>query len=555
MAINKPVIFCVDDDTEVLAAIDRDLRQHYKSDYRIIKTNSARDAAEAARKLKQRGTPVALFLVDQRMPEITGTELLAEMKKIFPETKKVLLTAYADTEAAIVSINEIGLDHYLMKPWDPPEQKLYPILDDLLSKWITTVKLPYEGIRVVGARWNSRSYEVKEFLSLNQVPYLWIDVDNDEPMCELVKPLSDDLKKLPVILLADGSNLVAPTNFELAQRAGIQTKAQKPFYDLVVIGCGPAGLANAVYGASEGLRTLIIERSAPGGQAGTSSRIENYLGFPAGITGADLAQRAVAQAKKFGAELLTSLEAVSFRREDPYRIVTLSDRTEISSYVIVFASGMSVRKLDAPGVDALQGIGVFYGAAISEAATYRGRDICIIGGANSAGQGAVFFSRYAKSVTILIRGKTLLASMSNYLVDRINTTANIHVIPDVKVSSVSGNNKLEKVMIKNCYTGEETELNMAAMFIYIGAAPHSEMAEGFVPRDEKGFILTGTDLPKIGDKPKGWTLDRDPFLFETNIPGVFAVGDVRSGANRRVAAAVGEGSASIYMVHKYLQTV
>ena len=555
MAVNKRVIFCVDDDAEVLAAIDRDLRQHYKSEYRIIKANSAREATEAARKLKQRGTPVALFLVDQRMPETTGTEFLAEMKKIFPEAKKVLLTAYADTEAAIVSINEIGLDHYLMKPWDPPEQKLYPVLDDLLAQWTTTVKLPYEGIRVVGARWSSRSYEVKEFLSLNQVPYLWIDIDNDETMCELVKPLSDNFKKLPVILLPDGTNLVAPTNFELAQKAGIQTKAQKPFYDLVVIGCGPAGLANAVYGASEGLHTLIIERSAPGGQAGTSSRIENYLGFPGGIAGADLAKRAVAQAKKFGAELLTALEAVSFRREDPYRIVTLSDGTEISCYVIVFASGMSVRKLEAPGVDVLQGIGIFYGAAITEATTYRGQDICIIGGANSAGQGAVFFSRYAKSVTILIRAKSLLASMSNYLVDRINAIPNIHVIPDVEVSSVAGNNKLEKVIIKNCYTGEETELNMAAMFIYIGAMPHAEMADGFVPRDEKGFILTGPDLPKIGDKPKGWTLDRDPFLFETNIPGVFAVGDVRSGANRWVAAAVGEGSASIYMVHKYLQTV
>ena len=555
MAVNKPVIFCVDDDAEVLAAIDRDLRQHYKSEYRIIKANSAREATEAARKLKQRGTPVALFLVDQRMPETTGTEFLAEMKKIFPEAKKVLLTAYADTEAAIVSINEIGLDHYLMKPWDPPEQKLYPVLDDLLAQWTTTVKLPYEGIRVVGARWSSRSYEVKEFLSLNQVPYLWIDIDNDETMCELVKPLSDNFKKLPVILLPDGTNLVAPTNFELAQKAGIQTKAQKPFYDLVVIGCGPAGLANAVYGASEGLHTLIIERSAPGGQAGTSSRIENYLGFPGGIAGADLAKRAVAQAKRFGAELLTALEAVSFRREDPYRIVTLSDGTEISCYVIVFASGMSVRKLEAPGVDVLQGIGIFYGAAITEATTYRGQDICIVGGANSAGQGAVFFSRYAKSVTILIRAKSLLASMSNYLVDRINAIPNIHVIPDVEVSSVAGNNKLEKVIIKNCYTGEETELNMAAMFIYIGAMPHAEMADGFVPRDEKGFILTGPDLPKIGDKPKGWTLDRDPFLFETNIPGVFAVGDVRSGANRRVAAAVGEGSASIYMVHKYLQTV
>lgn len=555
MAINKPVIFCVDDDAEVLAAIDRDLRQHYKSEYRIIKASSAREAREAAKQLKQRGTPVALFLVDQRMPETTGTELLTEIIKIYPDTKKVLLTAYADTEAAIVSINEIGLDHYLMKPWDPPEQKLYPVLDDLLAEWGTTVKLPFDGIRVAGAQWSSRSYDVKEFLSRNQVPYQWIDIDEDASMCELIKPLTEDLKKLPVILFPDGTHLVAPTTLELAEKAGIHTKAQKPFYDLVVIGCGPAGLANAVYGASEGLRTLIVERSAPGGQAGTSSRIENYLGFPVGVTGADLAQRAVAQAKKFGAELLTAQEAVSFRREDPYRIVKLSDGIEISCYVIVFATGMSVRRLVAQGIEALQGIGVFYGAAMTEAATYRGKDICIVGGANSAGQGAIFFSRYAKSVTILIRAEALLPSMSHYLVERINTTPNIQVIADVEVVSVSGNNKLETVVIKNCQSGEETILNMSAMFIFIGAAPHAEMVEGFVPRDEKGFILTGPDLPKVGNKPKGWTLDRDPFLFETNIPGVFAVGDVRSGANRRVAAAVGEGSAGIYMVHRYLQTV
>jgi thioredoxin reductase (NADPH) len=489
------------------------------------------------------------------MPEKTGTELLSEMIKIFPDTKKVLLTAYADTEAAIVSINEIGLDHYLMKPWDPPEQKLYPVLDDLLAEWGTTVKLPFVGIRIAGAQWSSRSYDIKEFLSRNQVPYQWIDVDKDSSMCELVKPLSDDLKKLPVIFFPDGTHVVSPSILELADKTGIQTKARRPFYDLVVIGCGPAGLANAVYGASEGLRTLMIERSAPGGQAGTSSRIENYLGFPAGVTGADLAQRAVAQAKKFGAELLTAQEAISFRREDPYRIVQLSDGTEISCYVIVFATGMSVRKLEAPGIEALQGIGVFYGAAMTEAATYRGKDVCIVGGANSAGQGAIYFSRYAKSVTMLIRTKTLLPHMSNYLADRISVTSNINVIPNVEVVSVSGNNKLETVVIKNCVSGEETVLNMSAMFIFIGATPHAEMVEGFVPRDEKGFILTGPDLPKIGDKPKGWALDRDPFLFETNIPGVFAVGDVRSGANRRVAAAVGEGSAGIYMVHRYLQTV
>jgi thioredoxin reductase (NADPH) len=553
--MTKPIIFTVDDDPEVLGAIERDLRSHYKNEYRIMKAGSPHDALEAAKQLKQRGTPVALFLVDQRMPNMSGTELLAEIVKIHPESRKVLLTAYADTEAAIVSINKIGLDHYLMKPWDPPEEKLYPVLDDLLSEWSTKVKLPYEGIRVVGARWSPKSYEAKEFLSLNQIPYQWIDIDHDEPMKELVASLSDDHTKLPVILYPDGTNQIAPSNLELAEKVGIQTKANLPFYDLVVIGCGPAGLANAVYGASEGLKTLVVERNAPGGQAGTSSRIENYLGFPAGVTGADLAQRAAAQARRFGAEILTAQEAVGFRREDPYRYVKLSDGSEVSCYTIVFATGMEVKKLEAPGLEKLQGIGVYYGAALTEAATYRGRDVCIVGGANSAGQAAMFISRYAKTVTMLIRAEKLLPMMSNYLADRIEATENIIVMPCVEVVSVSGENELESVKLKNVNTGEESEFKTCAMFIFIGAAPHSEMATGFVELDDKGFILTGPDLPKQNGKPKGWTPERDPFLFETNVPGVFAVGDVRSGANRRVAAAVGEGSAGIYMVHRYLQTV
>ncbi|MDP1725794.1 MAG: FAD-dependent oxidoreductase [Bacteroidota bacterium] len=555
MAKNKPVIFCVDDDAEVLSSIERDLRQHYTNEYRIMKAGSAQEASDACMQLKHRGNAVALFLVDQRMPEISGTEFLAEIRKIFPESRKVLLTAYADTEAAIVSINEIGLDHYLMKPWDPPEQKLYPILDDVLALWSSQVKTDFEGIRIAGANWNARSYETKEFLSQNRVPYLWIDIERDEAVKELIRPLSDEFKNLPVILMPDGTYLTAPSNLELASKTGIQTKANKPFYDLVVIGSGPAGLANAVYGASEGLRTLIIERNAPGGQAGTSSRIENYLGFPAGVSGADLAQRAVAQAKKFGAEILTAQEAVSFRREDPYRYIKLSDGNEIACYSIVFATGMLVRKLDAIGIEALQGIGVYYGAAMTEASTYKDKNICIVGGANSAGQGAVFFSRYAKNITMLIRSGSLSPGMSNYLVERINSTPNINVISEVEVISVSGNNKLEKVVVKNIKTAQETIHEFAAMFIFIGAKPHAEMLAGFVPLDEKGFILTGSDLPKINNRTKGWNLERDPFLFETNIPGVFAVGDVRSGANRRVAAAVGEGSAGIYMVQKYLQTV
>ena len=553
--MSKPVIMSVDDDPEVLGAIERDLRRHYKSDYRIVKAGSAREGLNAARQLKQRGTPVAMFLVDQRMPEMSGTELLTEVIKLYPDSQKVLLTAYADTEAAIVSINQIGLDHYLMKPWDPPDEKLYPVLDDLLSQWSMNVRLPFEGIRVAGTRFSPQSYEVKDFLSRNQVPYQWVDIDQDDATRELVTSLEGGLSRLPVVLFPDGSHLTVPSTRELADKAGLQTHASKPFYDLIIVGGGPAGLANAVYGASEGLRTLLVEQRAPGGQAGTSSRIENYLGFPSGVTGADLAQRATAQAKRFGAEMLTAQEVVSIRREDPYRFVKLADGTEISSYAVLLATGMSVRTLEAPGIEPLLGIGVYYGAAMSEAATYRDQHVSIVGGANSAGQGALFFSRYAKKVTMIIRAAGLNPSMSQYLVDRVNATENIEVIHRVEVSSVRGEGRLEEITLRNLDSGQEKPLAAAAMFIFIGTAPRSEMAAGIVERDEKGFILTGPDLPRTARGIKGWNLDRDPFLFETNIPGIFAAGDVRSGANRRVAAAVGEGSAAIYTIHKYLETV
>lgn len=551
----KPIIFSVDDDPAVLSAIERDLRNHYKGNYRIMKSGSPKEALEAIRQLKERGAPIAMFIVDQRMPVMTGTEVLAEAKKLYPDARKVLLTAYSDTEAAIVSINEIGLDHYLLKPWDPPEDRLYPVLDDLLEEWAANVRLPYDGIRVAGTRWSPESYAVKEFLSLNRVPYQWIDIDTDAPTKELIAPLSDSLTNLPVVLFPDGTHLAKPKHLELATKLGIQTKATLPFYDLVVVGSGPAGLASAVYGASEGLKTLIIERSAPGGQAGTSSRIENYLGFPSGVTGADLAHRATAQAKRFGAEILTAQEAISFRREDPYRIVQLSDGTEVSCKALMLAAGLSVKKLDAEGIDALSGIGVYYGAALTEAASYRDTNVCIVGGANSAGQAALFIARYAKSVTMFIRAESLASSMSQYLIDRIEATENITVVPHVEVTKVTGSSGLQAVTIRNAQTGDVQDMPMCAMFIFIGAQPHSKMAEGFVELDDKGFVLTGPDLPKHGARPKGWTLERDPFLFETSVPGVFAVGDVRAGANRRVAAAVGEGSAGIYMVHRYLQTV
>lgn len=551
----RPVILSVDDDPQVLSAIDRDLNRHFKREYRIVKAGSPGEALDVARQLKQRGTAVALFLVDQRMPEMTGMKLLAEVRELHPEARRVLLTAYADTGVAIEGINQVGLDHYLMKPWDPPDQKLYPVLDDLLSEWKSHAHLPFDGIRIAGARFSPQSYTVREFLSRNQVPYQWIDIDEDASMRELIEQFPDGLAKLPVVLFPDGTFLSAPSNLKLAEKIGLQTTAQRPFYDVAVIGAGPAGLANALYAASEGMRVVLIEQSGPGGQAGSSSRIENYLGFPSGITGADLAQRASAQARRFGAEVLTAQEVVGIRREDPYRIVQLADGKEISAYAVILTTGMSVRTLDVPGISRLHGLGVYYGVALSEAAAYRGCDVCIVGGANSAGQAALFFSRYAKHVTVLIHAPALSPRMSHYLVQRIVATENIRVIPSVEVVGVKGDDHLRQVVVRNVDTTEERILDAAAMFICIGTAPHSEMVAGLVERDEKGFILTGPDIPHVNGKPRGWGLERDPFLFETNIPGIFAAGDVRAGANRRVAAAVGEGSAAIYSIHRYLNTV
>ncbi len=549
----RPAILAVDDDPEVLRAVERDLRQHYRIDYRILKAGSGPEALDAARQLKQRGTPVALFLVDERMPEMSGTEFLREVLKLFPESRRVLLTAYADTQAAISGINDVGLDHYLLKPWDPPEERLYPVLDDLLSDWTAKARLPYDGIRVAGARSSPRSYAVKEFLSNNQIPYQWIDVDQDAPTRELIASLGD-ANRLPVLLFPDGSRLVAPSDRDLAEKCGMRTRASRPFYDLAIVGAGPAGLAAAVYGASEGLRTLLIEQRAPGGQAGTSSLIENYLGFPSGVSGADLARRAATQARRFGAEILTQ-ETVAVRREDPYRIVRLADGTDISCYAVILATGVSVRTLDVPGMSPLLGIGVYYGAAMTEAATYRGQGVCIVGAGNSAGQGALFFSRYARRVTLLVRGESLGKSMSRYLQDRIAATQNIEIVTRVEVTQVAGSGRLERVSVRHVETGEERALDAAAMFIFIGAKPRTEMVAGSLELDEKGYVLTGPDLPRVDRRPRGWTLDRDPYIFETSVPGVFAAGDVRGGSGKRVAAAVGEGSGTVSMVHRYLETV
>jgi thioredoxin reductase (NADPH) len=550
----QPVILTVDDDPEVLASVDRDLRRHYRGQYRIMKATSGREALEATRQLKQRGAPIALFLADQRMPEMTGTDFLGEARKLFPDARKVLLTAYADTEAAIASINQVGLDHYLLKPWDPPEQRLYPVLDELLEDWSARVRLPYDGIRVAGARWSARSYAAKQFLSLHQIPYQWVDIEQDPAMRELVASLADE-KDLPVVFFPDGTHLIAPDDRALAERAGLQTRARARFYDVVIIGAGPAGLAAAVYGASEGLKVLLVEESGPGGQAGTSANIENYLGFPSGVTGADLARRAAAQARRFGAELLEAQDAVNIRLEDPYRIVTLGDGSEVSCRALVIATGVAVRRLDVPGAADLSGIGLYYGAALSEIVTYRDQDIGIVGGGNSAGQAALFFARYARSVTIFIRGDGLEASMSQYLIDRIRVTPNITLSPRAEIKRLVGARCLERIGICLDGAAEEKELALAAIFVFIGAAPHTDLVGGLVERDDRGYVLTGRDLLRNGKLPKGWHLSRDPLLFETSVPGIFAAGDVRSGSSKRVAAAVGEGSGTIGAIHQYLETV
>lgn len=552
--MNKPVILTVDDDPAVLGAIERDLRRQYRADFRVMKAESAAAGLDTAKELAARNTPVALFLVDQRMPGMSGTELLSEVMKLHPASRRVLLTAYADTDAAIAGINDVALDHYLMKPWDPPEQQLYPVLDDLLAEWRARVIPAFEGIRVLGSQWSPQSFTTKEFLSRNRVPYEWVDLDLDAAARVLAESLAGDLTRLPVVMFPDGAHLVAPSMMELASKVGMQTHANLAFYDVIVIGGGPAGLANAVYAASEGLRTVLVESHSSGGQAGTSSLIENYLGFPSGVTGADLAQRATAQARRFGAELLTGQGVISLRRDDPYRVVVLADGTELTAYCVVITTGMTARMLEVQGIEKLHGVGVYYGAAMTEAARYRDKDICVVGGANSAGQGALFFSRYARRVTMLIRSG-LETTMSRYLVDRIIAVENIEVINGVVVESVHGETSLEAVIVKSGDSDERRTIPASAMFIFIGVRPHTECFEGVLERDEAGFVYTGADLPQEHGRPRGWTLERAPFMFETSIPGVFAAGDARSGSNHRVAAAVGEGSATIHSVHRYLLTV
>jgi thioredoxin reductase (NADPH) len=550
----KPVLLTVDDDPEVLNAIERDLRHHFRADYRVVKASSGAEALETVQQLVQRGAEVALFLVDERMPQMSGTQFLLEAKKAFPDARRVLLTAYADTETAIVAINEVGLDHYLLKPWEPPTERLYPVLEDLLSDWFAKARPTFEGIRVVGTSLSPASLEVRHFLASNQVPYRWEDMEADGSARELAAGAAG-MTHLPMVFFPDGTMLVRPSLRQLADRIGLQTRAEKPFYDLIVIGAGPAGLAGAVYGASEGLRTIVVEGRGVGGQAGSSKKIENYLGFPGGVTGDDLARRAFSQARKFGAEIIRSLDAVEIRREDPYRKLVLSDGSELTGYAILIATGMEVRRLEAEGIEPLLGAGIYYGSSLAEAATCRGRDVVVIGGANSAGQGAMFVSHTARKVSVVVRRPQLESGMSRYLVDRIREAPNVEVLAKTIVTSARGSGRLETVTVENCETGERRDLPADAMFIFIGTAPRTALCGDLVQRDGDGYVLTGRDVMTDGRRPPGWTVERDPYLYETTVPGIFCAGDARYGSGKRVAAAVGEGSATVGMIHQYLQTV
>jgi len=556
--MSKPILLSVDDDSDVLRAIERDLRSRYGAEYRVIGSDSPDAAMEILKQLKVRNDSVALLLADQRMPGMNGVEFLQEGMRVFPDAKRALLTAYADTSAAISAINEANINFFFMKPWDPPADHLYPQLDDLLEDWKASYKPTFEGIRVLGTRWSPRCYELRDFLARNHVPYQWTDVEisaNDPETKRLLDVLGPEAQSLPVVLFPDGTKLLEGAPPEVAQKVGLRTRAQTNFYDLAIIGGGPAGLAAAVYGASEGLHTVMIEREAPGGQAGMSSRIENYLGFPTGLSGGDLARRAVVQAQRFGVVILAPQEAVSVRTEGSYRIVKLADGNELSCHALMVATGVQWKRLEAPGIEKFHGAGVYYGGGATEALSCKGENVYVVGGANSAGQAAMNFAKYAEKVVMLVRGDGLASTMSQYLIDQIKETPKIQVWSHASVSEAHGDTHLEEISVMCSDTNKMERVPAAAMFIFIGAQPRTEWLAGLVERDDHGFLLTGPDLIRDGARPKGWALDRDPFLLETNVPGIFGVGDVRHGSVKRVASGVGEGSVAVQFIHQYLSKV
>jgi thioredoxin reductase (NADPH) len=548
----KPILLTVDDDPGVSRAVARDLRRQYGETYRVVRTESGPQALETLRELKLRGDLVAVLLADHRMPDMSGLEFLEEAMDLFPNARRALLTAYADTDAAIEAINVVDLDHYLLKPWDPPEEKLYPVVDALIELWRATDEQAVTRAQVVGHRWSARSFGVRDFLARNSVPYRWLSSEEPEGR-RLLTAAGVDVTRIPLVVTPEGDYLVDPSMGELAARVGLSTTPTTDFYDVVIVGGGPAGLGAAVYAASEGLRTVLVERQATGGQAGQSSRIENYLGFPDGVTGAQLTDRARRQAHKFGAEILTTRDVVGLDVRGSARVVRFADGGEVVAHAVLLATGISYRKLDVPGADALTGRGVFYGSAATEAPACSGEDIYIVGAANSAGQAAVFLARHARRVTLLVRADSLEPSMSYYLIRQIDEIPNVDVRLSTEVIEVHGGGHLEELTLCNNRAGTQETARAGYLFVFIGAEPRTEWLEGVVTRDARGFVLTGPDLLVAGGRPQGWDLDRDPYYLEASAPGVFAAGDVRANSVKRVASAVGEGAMAIQLLHTYLE--
>jgi thioredoxin reductase (NADPH) len=550
-----PFIIIIDDDIQVLRAIQRDVRNKFREEYKVLSTESATEALEAVKELKSKNETVALFISDQRMPEMEGTAFMEKAKNIFPEAKKVLLTAYSDIEAAIKAINTLKLDYYLLKPWNPPEEKLYPVITDLLDDWQNKFIPEFEGIKIIGYQWSPISHRIKDFLTGNLIPYKWFDIELNKEAAELISTHKIETNELPAVLFEDGTLLKSPEEVEIAEKIGLKSAASEELYDVVIVGAGPAGLAAAVYGGTEGLRTLLIERKAPGGQAGTSTRIENYLGFPSGLSGADLTRRALTQALRFGVELLSPCQVINISTKDNYKILSLSNGSEIKAHTVIISTGVDYNTLDAKGINELTGSGVYYGAATAEAHSCKGKNVVIVGGGNSAGQAAMHLSGFAKNVFIVIRRNSLDSTMSRYLIDQISKADNISLITNSVITEAMGKNKLECIILKNTETGEQKTIEAAALFIFIGARPVTDWIKSNIFMDSKGFIETGRDLLKFENFKKLWKLERDPYPLETCIPGVFSAGDVRAGAMNRVASAVGEGAMAIKLVHEYIGEV
>jgi thioredoxin reductase (NADPH) len=553
--MKQPLIIAVDDDPQVLRALTRDLRNAYRKEYKILSTESAQEALDAVKELKQKNETVAMFVSDQRMPEMLGVDYLVQAKKYFPEAKRVLLTAYSDTDAAVKAINEVQLDYYLMKPWDPPEEKMFPVLNDLLDAWQTHFVPDYDGMRVLGFQYSPKSHEIKDFLSGNLIPYQWLDTETNEKAKELMASHNLELKDMPVVFFDDGTYIKQPALTQIAEKIGLRPQASAEMYDVVIIGAGPAGLSAAVYGGSEGLKTLLIEKRAPGGQAGTSSRIENYLGFPSGLSGADLSRRAITQATRFGVEFLSPAEVIDIEIKDSYKILTLENNTKINTKSLIIATGVDYRKLETRGVSDFTGAGVYYGAATTEANSCRDREVFVVGGGNSAGQGAMYLSQYAKTVYIVIRRPNLAETMSQYLIDQINNTPNIRLLACSEIVEARGDGHLQEMDIQDLNSGTQQTLPADALFVFIGAKPFTDWMPINVFKDKRGFIETGRNLFQFDNFKKSWKLNREPYLLETCIPGVFAAGDVRATAMNRVASAVGEGAMAISFVHKYLSEI